>query len=812
MSLTSPVAFTHFFQRTRTPGTNNLSEADVERQNAGATAHGHGREASGRSMLSNISDRLANMRERERETERNRQAMRAQAMAERLLNDLNNWRGGLGTRGAGPGADVEAQLQDPSGNADGVNPATGTATGSSMRKITGKSRREREEGATLFGPTLANYFGSGSSTSGAVAGSTNGPAANVASSSNAAAAAAAATAASSAPGDGTSPQTTFRRPRLGSRGRARGASLSGLSQWSLNADAIESVQSLSDPSSFGLPRDLVDAGATGTGQLTMAEGIELDTLRRWIERSTVGGTVEVANAEEAGQVHGHAGNPGTLCSTLQSYVNLKRNTVKLHAVPEGNKNAFSYSDQQAKSPLSPLSTFGGQAQAHAIPTPTHTVYFEYDCAAPFASVQVFVRASRKHGSWVTWTAAREAMGLPSDLTFGAEDDGESRFLGQRGPPPHVLGWPIHVARLRKGFSIPLSVNVALNLDLYAPPKAQPNDAKSAVDRVGLTTSPGPAVPAPALIPETPGLDSSRRWDDAVTPAAPSQPIGDPLSAVRSTESTQAPNAALGAPDVKVEVESKEAQSARERAERETLKIAVVVEALDEDGKPLREPNLQTTYMRFASMPVKHLAEDRVEVLGDLAEVGEEVGEGGAVVDVALPPSDDRVQPDQLTAASTPHTTTKRAWSVQVEGQEAEIGPHRFQLQELYGLSTRPPPPQQQQLQDNEAIEGPGEEAGATNDATPDINLPAYDNNCNATECLICLSNPPTTLLLPCTHGLCLDCAVQLRDTVKSTRESERRRGRRPKRKYACPVCRRVYTSMLHLSAVDEKYLAQAAAV
>jgi hypothetical protein len=89
---------------------------------------------------------------------------------------------------------------------------------------------------------------------------------------------------------------------------------------------------------------------------------------------------------------------------------------------------------------------------------------------------------------------------------------------------------------------------------------------------------------------------------------------------------------------------------------------------------------------------------------------------------------------------------------------------------------------------------------------------------------------PTTLLLPCTHGLCLQCAIQLRESVKGIRESERRRGKNPKRKYACPVCRRgelksilrglgsvsdpiivrlaAYTSMLHIATADEKNAAQ----
>ncbi len=161
------------------------------------------------------------------------------------------------------------------------------------------------------------------------------------------------------------------------------------------------------------------------------------------------------------------------------------------------------------------------------------------------------------------------------------------------------------------------------------------------------------------------------------------------------------------------------------------------------GLPLREPNLQTTYLRVSSLPTK--------------------GPDGN----ALP-------------------NGERTWSLQVEGQEAEIGPHRFQLQELYGLSSKPPPVSVQQEPERDPNTG---EAIGTTDEPEMPPIPVFDGS-TGSECLICLSDPPTTLLLPCTHGLCLQCAIQLRESVKGIRESERRRGKTPRRKYACPVCRR----------------------
>lgn len=818
--------------------------------------HQHGREASNRSVLSTVSGRLAALREREREGERVRQAQRAaqDGMMARIVGEFRNMRGTPNTArrggraggngdGAGANMDLEAQAQRLGGGAgfrslDGTDEAAGAISERGRAAFTpAKSRREKEEGATLFGPNLANYFGSGSSSSGAIAGAaTTLPVAT--------AAATAAAASSSAPGAGTPAQPTAalpsdavtgatdplstqntlsRRPRLGSRGRARGASLSGLSQWHVSLEGgAESMLSLTNPNSAAARDAAADAGLAPS-ELAMAEGIELETLRRWIERSTIGGALEIPGANAAQTIDTKTSNAGNLCSTLQSYVNLKRNTMSLNA----NDAAGVSSLPALNDPISRLAS-----RPPSAPRQTHTLQFEYDCAAPHAGVQVFIRSSRKHGSWVAWTAAREAGGLSTDLTIGAEDDGETKHYAQRGPPPHILGWPVHSSRVRKGFGIALRVQLALQLELYSPPKQRQESQQQHTLQDGKDTAKqaGPAVPQAAHIPETPGIEASRRLDDPITPAA--LPIANPLEQYSTATATapglaggEAPATTTPAPPAE---ETKEQRAARERNERETLKVAVVIEALDEDGKPLREPNLQTTYLRLASMPVRAPgagADDatnptaggtssttarKAQVEATAAALSGEGNEadGGAVVDVALPTTG--------SAKDGSLSGKPRAWSVQVEGQEAEIGPHRFQLQELYGLSTRPPPPSQQQqgpIDGDAAGDGDGE-GGAlsgihTNESA--FGLGGDADGGGASECLICLSAPPSTLLLPCTHGLCLDCAVQLRDTVKATRETERRRGRRPKRKYACPVCRRVYTNMLHLSAVDEKYLAQAAA-
>ncbi len=297
---------------------------------------------------------------------------------------------------------------------------------------------------------------------------------------------------------------------------------------------------------------------------------------------------------------------------------------------------------------------------------------------------------------------------------------------------------------------------------------------------------GPEPPTPAAVPETPGFELNRRLeladadDNDDDTAANTRANGGASANVANAQSAAT---AMTAQAV-VEEETKEQRLAREKAERETLKVAIVVEALDENARPLCEPNLQTSYLRLTSLPVKKSVAER---LADLAAQTGTAGDSSAPVPAP---------------AIVPET---RTWSSQVEGQEAEIGPHRFQLQELYGLSSKPP------AVAPAPVEADGDEdgAGTTGPAATGTTFAAMDLDAsNGSECLICLSSPPTTLLLPCTHGLCLECAVQLRDSVVGIRQSERRRGRTPRRKYACPVCRRAYTSMLHLSKADEKVIAQ----
>jgi hypothetical protein len=553
----------------------------------------HAREGSARSALS---QRLATLRGQDRETTRNttQADIEARAVAAAELAALQR----------AHGMPINHTFYPPTYPPTNRNAAyLAGLRGGTPQAPRGPTRREREEASSLFGPNLAVYFSSGSVSSGAAP-----------SASAAAASAPVAGAAPAAPATGEEElastdstavaNATARKARLGSRGRARGASLSGIgSQLSLPLDGGESVTSL-PLGSMPHPLDGSAAPASARAEgvddvVAMAEGIEIDTLRKWIERSIDGGALEVHPGETTNGAPSStaSGAPPAICSTLQSYVNLKRNTVKLGLEPVAGTSAAPASPIAAQpfmpEPLTPvvgedalgslrhapslgnISLMQGAPGGHAglqlphgaagpLPPSSHTLYFEYDCAAPAASVQLFLRASRKHGSWNENSEA------------SATSAGGAGYLAQRGPPPHVLGWPVHSARLRRGFGEPMRAALALHLQYYAPPKAAKRSA-GAVDGEEEDEENLQEMPA-----ETPGLNVQRQLGVPPTPAA--APAANPFNLPGATDASAAP--ATPAAVEPTGEETKEARLAREKLERETLKLAVVVEALDEDGELL----------------------------------------------------------------------------------------------------------------------------------------------------------------------------------------------------------------------------------
>lgn len=160
---------------------------------------------------------------------------------------------------------------------------------------------------------------------------------------------------------------------------------------------------------------------------------------------------------------------------------------------------------------------------------------------------------------------------------------------------------------------------------------------------------------------------------------------------------------------------------------ERIETSIVLEALDDDGEPLLERSVLTTYVGLVPGP----------------------GAG--------------------------------AWNVAGRQQIAQIGARKMQLRELFGFSGVASAERADSSQ-AAAAAAPVDSAGAESD-----------------ECPICISQPLTTLILPCTHALCLECSIHVRDSVEKRRMNERRAGRTPRVQYACPICRGPIKAMLALS-------------
>lgn len=145
-----------------------------------------------------------------------------------------------------------------------------------------------------------------------------------------------------------------------------------------------------------------------------------------------------------------------------------------------------------------------------------------------------------------------------------------------------------------------------------------------------------------------------------------------------------------------------------------------------------------------------------------------------------------------------------AYGICTVAQYACVDKLRLQMHELFGLA----PLLQEQMGPQHLANGDIDTSAHEHSQEPLVINPTLMANAtmiaeadreDGPECPICMSNPATTVLFPCTHALCLECAVHLRDSVQKSRMQDRRHGREPRRQYVCHICRSDIDSMLALS-------------
>ncbi|KXN85823.1 hypothetical protein AN958_10709 [Leucoagaricus sp. SymC.cos] len=151
---------------------------------------------------------------------------------------------------------------------------------------------------------------------------------------------------------------------------------------------------------------------------------------------------------------------------------------------------------------------------------------------------------------------------------------------------------------------------------------------------------------------------------------------------------------------------------KDKEEEEGVRVIIRLAALDEQGTELASPNEQTTFLHIVRLGAKATAESSPE-MGEAED--------------------------------------HRPWVVKVVKREATIGPHTFQLHEIYGLTSS--------ANAQSTTSAPNESHTYPPQAAPTTGAEEDDPS---SECLLCLSSPREVVLIPCRHLVaCKECALNM---------------------------------------------------
>ncbi|KAI3613206.1 hydroxyproline-rich glycoprotein [Moniliophthora roreri] len=411
----------------------------------------------------------------------------------------------------------------------------------------------------------------------------------------------------------------------------------------------------------------------------------------------------------------------------------------------------------------------------------HALEFEFDCDAPKCGIYVNVLLPPGHP---------EGMPPPPD----AEANAKPRYT-------KVL---VFESIVEGGFGKTLKLEDGAVLELGRYELSPTAATKAAATTV---TTPPTAAEEPQIQPdsaanEAPANDSRhnhsrrrithffhrRRHDNNNNNSV----SGPPLAVVDASS-----------PSPSAETEAKE----QKKKDDDGVKVTIRLAALDDQGTELHSPNEQVTYLC-------------VERFGAKQEAPKTEGEGEGET--------------QEQKKEEEHDT--RPWVVKVVKREATIGPHTFQLHEIYGLTSSSHPTSTTPLpQAQPPTPNPNQHTYPPQPTTAPITTEEEDPT---SECLLCLSSPREVVLLPCRHLVaCKECALNMVEfgaggaitqttaaadnteggegaveggdgnanatttnagTTTTTPATNTRRKRKAKG-WFCPVCRQPYTSLLRIT-------------
>ncbi|KAJ8462197.1 hypothetical protein ONZ45_g18021 [Pleurotus djamor] len=408
----------------------------------------------------------------------------------------------------------------------------------------------------------------------------------------------------------------------------------------------------------------------------------------------------------------------------------------------------------------------------------HGLEFEYDCDAPKCGIYVHVLLPPEHPEA---NNASYTPGMTNVLVYESVVEG---------------GF---------GKTLRISDNAILELGRYDLDQVQAVEGSSSDDTPGADTShPNSGSTDIVTQHETTADGSSnanhrhrRRFTNfhfRRRTHMPNRSVAGPALAVMDAEPPTEADASSNAEEgVKPKKDAKD--------DKEGVRVTIRLAALDDQAAELSSPNEQVTYLhvvRFGAKPVAAESEQSVE--------------------------------------------DTRPWVVKVVKREATIGPHTFQLHEIFGLSTKshtdhahaPTAP----LPTDASAVHTYPPAATT---SPIVPAPEHDDD-PSSECLLCLSSPREVVLLPCRHLVaCKECALNMvefgaggtithteepttathattednanettnADAANNTAEAPPpepvvvtpapTRRKRKAKGWFCPVCRQPYTSLLRIT-------------
>jgi len=124
------------------------------------------------------------------------------------------------------------------------------------------------------------------------------------------------------------------------------------------------------------------------------------------------------------------------------------------------------------------------------------------------------------------------------------------------------------------------------------------------------------------------------------------------------------------------------------------------------------------------------------------------------------------------------------WRVDLTSQMLLFGEEKYDLQEVFGAKHAP-----ESVSNGLSKESVFESALSTNGNAKQCQAaatPSVDDGCS--ECIICMSEPRDTLVLPCRHmAFCSYCAGIMRFQCEK-----------------CPICRQLVTSLLQFKRGDKE--------